>query len=120
MPYRYASGVADKDPARKQPATLLQALVWRRNLTREQTVERLEARAKAMGCEDDLALKLHQLDLLLAGKVKTEPRPANRRVLEAEFGYPTAILLGPPDQVSADAHLATAGVASRALSVRIR
>ena len=115
VPYRYASGVADKDPARKQPATLLQGLMWRRNLTREETVERLEARARAMG-ETQFSLKLHQLDLLLAGKVKTEPRPANRRVLEAEFGYPTAILLGPPDHVSADAHLAPAGMASRTLS----
>jgi hypothetical protein len=42
----------------------------------------------------DFALSLRQLDRWFAGDVATGPRPSVCRVIEAEFGYPTNLLLG--------------------------
>lgn len=74
--------------------TFLQALLEARHLTREQTLEVLERRARALGVTD-FALSLRQLDRLLASELVTRPRPSVRRVLEAEFGFPIAVLLAP-------------------------
>ena len=82
--------------------TLLQSLMIECHLTREQTIEALERRARDMGVRD-FALSLRQLDRWLAGDVATLPRPSLRRVVEAEFGYPVQRLLamgsdGRPDE----------------------
>ena len=66
-------------------ATLLQVLMRERRLTREQTIEVLERRARAMGIHD-FALSLRQLDRWLAQEVG-DPRSARCRVAEAEFGH---------------------------------
>src|SRR6266849_4229090 len=55
--------------------TLLQSLMIERHLTREQTIEALERRARDMGVRD-FALSLRQLDRWLAGDVATLPRPS--------------------------------------------
>jgi hypothetical protein len=43
----------------------------------------------------DFALSLRQLDRLRDGEVLGSPRPSVCRVLEADFGYPVKLLLGP-------------------------
>jgi hypothetical protein len=91
--------VGDPDEAVAQKETVLQKLIERRNLTREEVVKRLEARGKEMG-ETTFTISTRQLDRWCAGQVKDEPRPVTRRVLEAEFGLPWAILLGPADRVA--------------------
>lgn len=107
--------MVDEDAVPARRGTLLQVLMQRRNITREETVERLAARAATMGVRD-FSLTLRQLDRLLAGQFVDGPRPSTRRVLEAEFGLPTALLLGPPDRVSADVELAHhAGATTRIL-----
>lgn len=75
----------------KQP-TLLQALMRERHLTREQTIDLLDRRARDMQVTD-FALSLRQLDRWLAGGIATEPRPSVCRVVEAEFGYRIVDLL---------------------------
>jgi tetratricopeptide (TPR) repeat protein len=65
--------------------TLLQALMRERRLTREQTIDVLERRARMMEIHD-FALSLRQLDRWLAQEVG-DPRAARCRVAEAEFGY---------------------------------
>jgi tetratricopeptide (TPR) repeat protein len=72
--------------------TLLQCLMTKRHLTREQAIEVLDRRARDMGVRD-FALSLRQLDRWLAGDVATLPRPTLCRVVEAEFGYPVQQLL---------------------------
>ncbi|MHB1447498.1 MAG: hypothetical protein ACYCZV_17860, partial [Acidimicrobiales bacterium] len=52
--------------------TLLQALMRERHLTREETIKRLERRAREMH-EGDFALSLRQFDRWLAGGVTTAP-----------------------------------------------
>lgn len=107
--------MVDEDAAPTRQATLLQVLLWRRNLTREETVEFLAARADAMG-ERTFSLTLRQLDRYLAGEVATAPRASVRRLLEAEFGFPTELLLGPAARVSADLDGSRrAGAATRTL-----
>jgi len=77
-------------------------LMERRHLTREQTVEVLEQRARAMGVLD-FALSVRQLDRWLAGGLITRPRPAVCRVLEAEFDHSVAVLLAPGTEASVPA-----------------
>src|SRR5437764_2534694 len=72
--------------------TLLQSLMIERHLTREQTIQALERRARGMGVRD-FALSLRQLDRWLAGDVANLPRPSLCGVVEAEFGYPVQRLL---------------------------
>jgi tetratricopeptide (TPR) repeat protein len=91
----------------REPTTLLQALMAQRRWTRERTLEELERRARRLG-ERDYALSLRQLDRWFAGEVGT-PRPGTCRVVEEEFGYPIAALLGPFSSHD-EAQLATAGV----------
>lgn len=79
--------------ARKQ-ATLLQTLVRRRHLTREQTIEVLDRRARVLDIRD-FALSLRQLDRWLAGEIISLPRPSVCRVVEAEFEHPIEQLLAP-------------------------
>jgi enoyl-CoA hydratase/carnithine racemase len=50
-------------------------------------LDRLERRARELG-ENDYALSERQFARLEAGEIKTAPRQANRRVIEAEFGKP--------------------------------
>jgi len=72
--------------------TLLQSLMVERRLTREQTIEALDRRARGMGMRD-FALSVRELDRWLAGDLVTLPRPSLCRVVEAEFGYPVERLL---------------------------
>ena len=74
--------------------TLLQSLVHERHLTREPLIEVLDRRARSLDIQD-FALSLRQVDRWFLGRVATLPRPSVCRVLEAEFGYPVAELLGP-------------------------
>lgn len=62
-----------------------------RRLTREQTVDVLDRRARQMGIHD-FALSLRQLDRWLARDVG-DPRSIRCRVVEAEFGHPIERLL---------------------------
>jgi tetratricopeptide (TPR) repeat protein len=78
--------------------TLLQSLMNERHLTREETIEALEKRAREMEVHD-FTLGLRQLDRWLAGDVATQPRPSLCRVLEAEFGRPVERLLAIGDDV---------------------
>ena len=66
----------------------------RRHLTRDETITLLEQRARDMALPD-FALSVRQLDRWLASQVATVPRPSVCRVIEAEFGYPTELLLQP-------------------------
>lgn len=66
--------------------TLLQALMERRNLTRDQTVDALERRARTMEVAS-FSLTTRQLDRLLAGDLKGRPRSSTSAVLEEEFGF---------------------------------
>src|SRR5437899_11520724 len=72
--------------------TLLQSLMIERHLTREQTIEALDRRARDMGVRD-FALSLRQLDRWLAGDLATLPRPSLCRSVAMEFGYPAERLL---------------------------
>jgi hypothetical protein len=72
--------------------TLLQALMRQRHLTREQTVDLLEQRAREMRVTD-FSLSVRQLDRWLAGKVASSPRASVCRVVEAEFGQRIEALL---------------------------
>lgn len=87
----------DASPTRR--TTLLQALMTRRNLTREKTVQLLAERARTMGVPN-FSLELRQLDRLLAGQFVDGPRASTRQVLEAEFDFPIDLLLGPEDRVA--------------------
>lgn len=78
--------------------TLLQALMERRNLTRDQTVGALERRARTMDVAS-FSLTTRQLDRLLAGDLKGRPRSSTSAVLEEEFGFPISLLLAPADHV---------------------
>jgi tetratricopeptide (TPR) repeat protein len=78
--------------------TLLQSLMNERHLTREETIEALERRAREMEVHD-FTLGLRQLDRWLAGDVATQPRPSLCRVLEAEFGRPVERLLAIGDDL---------------------
>lgn len=69
----------------RQRVTVLQQLMKQRRLTREQTLDVLNRRARTLGVRD-FALSLRQLDRWLAGDLGTEPRPSTTRVVEAEFG----------------------------------
>ena len=71
-----------------------------RRLTREQTLAVLERRARDLGI-NDFALSLRQLDRWLARGLITRPRASVCRVLEAEFGYPVEVLLGPEGEAPA-------------------
>lgn len=79
--------------AQKQ-LTLLGALLRERHLTREQTIDLLDRRAREMQVRD-FALSVRQLNRWLAGGVVTEPRPSVCRVVEAEFGHGIDELLAP-------------------------
>src|SRR5947207_267098 len=76
----------------RERVTLLQRLMRQRRLTREQTLDVLEDRARTMQVRD-FALSLRQLDRWLAADVGTQPRPGTCRVVEAEFGHPIDRLL---------------------------
>src|SRR5258708_36736216 len=78
--------------------TLLQSLMNERHLTREETIEALEKRARQMEVHD-FTLGLRQLDRGLAGDVATQPRPPLCRALEAEFGPPVGRLLAISDDL---------------------
>lgn len=78
----------------KKFETLLQALIRKRHLSRPQTVQALDRRARALGVED-FALSVRQLDRWLAGGLVTLPRPSVCKVVEAEFGWPIEQLLAP-------------------------
>ena len=88
------SSVANTTAVGARPVLLLQALMRERHLTREQTVEKLHRRDRALGIKD-FALSVRQLDRWLAGDIATEPHPTARLVLEAEFGRPIRQLLSP-------------------------
>lgn len=68
-------------------ATLLRQLRDRQRLTQPAMLDRLERRARELG-ENDFALSGRQFARLEAGEIKTAPRPANRRVIEAEYAKP--------------------------------
>lgn len=100
---------------RTRKTTLLQWLVQQRHLTREQTRDLLDRRARAMGVTD-YALSLRQLDRFYAGDVATMPRPSVCRVLEAEFGYPVKQLLGlAADVIAGEHYRESAGHSDRTL-----
>jgi hypothetical protein len=82
---------------RGRAKTLLQSLVHERHLTREQLIEVLERRARSMEILD-FALSLRQVDRWFSARVATLPRPSVCRVLEAEFDYAVAELIGPVDR----------------------
>lgn len=64
--------------------TLLRVLRDQQRLTQPAMPDRLERRARELG-ERDFALSGRQFARLEAGEVKTAPRQANRRVIEAEY-----------------------------------
>jgi len=68
--------------------TLLRLLRDQQRLTQPAMLDRLERRARELG-EGDFALSGRQFARLEAGEIKTAPRQANRRVIEAEYatGY---------------------------------
>lgn len=106
------------EPQGREPRTVLEALLWRRDLTREATLRVLDARAEEID-EPNFALGLRQLDRLLAGEVGPRSvRKPTRRVLRAEFGLPPETLLASPDRLPPGAVTAAArsrGVGRRAL-----
>jgi|GEM_PF-6420359 len=65
-------------------ATLLRTLRERQGLTQPEMLDRLERRAREMGVKG-FALSDRQFARVEAGQVKTVSRPANQKVIEAEF-----------------------------------
>lgn len=74
--------------------TLLHQLVVDRKITQAEARELLRQRARALEIPDrDFDLSQRQFARLIAGDVKTAPRPVVCRVIEAEFGFTVAALL---------------------------
>lgn len=89
----------------RSDVTLLKALMRERRLTVQETLAVLQRRAERMS-ESGYALTERQLRRWLKGDVSSDGvRPANARVAEAEFGWPTARLLS-ADQRPADHRVA--------------
>lgn len=84
----------------RQRVTRMQRLMKQRRLTREQTLDMLNRRARDLGVRD-FTLSLRQLDRWLAGNLGTEPRPSTCRVVEAEFGHSIDDLLAFDDETRA-------------------
>lgn len=99
-----------------QAATLLKALVHERRLTVSEALDVLQARATRMG-ETSYALSERQLRRWMSGDVASaaRARPANVRVVEAEFDWPIDTLLAADDRT---AELATTASADAAEPLR--
>lgn len=76
--------------------TLLRVLREDRRLTQAAMLDRLERRARELG-EGGFSLSARQYERIEHGAVRGSPRPANRRILEAELGRPLEDLLAPAD-----------------------
>lgn len=87
--------------------TLMRLVRDQRQLTRQAMLDRLERRARELR-ETGYSLSERQLVRLEAGEIKTAPRQANRRVLEAELGKPYEDLIAP---VGEHHRVRTAGMA---------
>lgn len=87
----YLPSVVAIAPIGRKSVTLLQVLMRERRLTREETIDVLDQRARTMGI-NDFTLSLRQLDRWLSQEVG-DPRSVRCRVAEAEFGYSIERLL---------------------------
>jgi tetratricopeptide (TPR) repeat protein len=74
--------------------TLLALLIAGDERTQEEIVEGFERWARENG--EDATLSLRTLRRWMIGDVRTKPRPAQRRVARAYWGYSMDELLGPP------------------------
>jgi tetratricopeptide (TPR) repeat protein len=74
--------------------TLLAVLIAEDERTQEEIVEGFERWAREHG--EDATLSLRTLRRWMIGDVRTKPRPAQRRVARAYWGYPMDELLGTP------------------------
>lgn len=63
----------------------------------------------------DFRLSLRQLDRWFANEISTLPRPSVCKVIEAEFGHPAELLLGPDNAVLASTHRTAADQLDREL-----
>ncbi|HET8684814.1 MAG TPA: hypothetical protein VFM54_23520 [Micromonosporaceae bacterium] len=77
-----------------EQVTLLAVLVGRDESTHARIVERFEKCARDN--DEDAALSVRTLRRWIAGQVRTEPRPSQRRVARLFWGYPMSQLLAPP------------------------
>jgi len=102
--------VAETTAVSSRSATLLQILMRERHLTREQTIDVLDRRARQMDIKN-FALSLRQLDRWLAQDVG-DPRAVRCRVVAAEFGFPVERLLSPVQHVDQLDDVALHSVAS--------
>lgn len=73
--------------------TLLAVLVGREEHTHHEIVKRFERCARQHG--EDATLSIRTLSRWLAGDVRTEPRPSQRRVARLLWGFPMSDLLAP-------------------------
>jgi hypothetical protein len=87
--------------------TFLRTLLTMQHLTGyEAFAKRFLKVAKEVAEADDdpaiakLTVSPRSFDRWCSGEVQTLPRPGTCRVLEAMFGHPVHVLLGPPDQAS--------------------
>lgn len=76
-----------------EQVTLLAVLVGRDESTHARIVERFEKCARDN--DEDAALSVRTLRRWIAGQVRTEPRPSQRRVARLFWGYPMSQLLAP-------------------------
>ncbi|HEX8803549.1 MAG TPA: hypothetical protein VF743_05135 [Acidimicrobiales bacterium] len=74
--------------------TLLAVLIARDERTQEEIVEGFESWAREHG--EDATLSLRTLRRWMIGDVRTQPRPAQRRVARAYWGHSMDDLLAPP------------------------
>jgi hypothetical protein len=77
-----------------QQPNLLALLVSSDERTHTEIVERFERLAREQG--EDATLSLRTLRRWIAGEVRTEPRPSQRRVARLFWGYSMSDLLSPP------------------------
>ena len=102
------------DDQTRRARTVLEARIWARQMTFEEFAEYAETFARENGHAGTLSLR--HLHRLAAGKATGVPLPATRRLLEALFGIPCALLLGRPDVSAAGEDHDEAG----RLSLRMR
>jgi hypothetical protein len=77
----------------QQVVTLLAVLVGRDERTHAKIVERYEKCGRDN--DEDAPLSVRTLRRWMKGEVKSQPRPAQRRVARLFWGYPMAQLLAP-------------------------
>src|SRR4051812_14605471 len=77
-----------------QRLTLLAVLVSRDEHTLNEIVDNFERCGRDNG--EDATLSVRTLRRWIAGDVRTQPRPSQRRVARLLWGYPMSQLLAPP------------------------